>query len=124
MLFREGEIKICEGENIFCEGALKKRLRVFFQTFIRDLHCKPLISRKNEVLTKIFYFLFQMLFTHSFPLSRGEFSSCILVLHTNSLLGEKLKKNLKKLKKSWSQKLFLYLNSSNIFSTRYSSLIK
>ena len=74
MLFREGEIEICEGENLFREGVLKKRLHVFFQTFIRDLHCKPLISRKYEVLTKIFYFLFQMLFTHSFPLSRGEFS--------------------------------------------------
>ena len=32
MVFREGEIKICEGENLFCEGVFKKRLEVFFKT--------------------------------------------------------------------------------------------
>ena len=41
--------------------------------FIRELHCKFLIHRKSEVLTKMIIFLYQMLFILSFPSEEGNF---------------------------------------------------
>ena len=54
------------------------------RNFIRELHCKFLIHRKYEVLTKMINFLYQMLLYTPSPLKRGILLMYIS-LHTNSL---------------------------------------